>query len=117
MQMHSSNGETATDRAFESGRTGAEILVARNYDHTELYEIRATFTDAADEVVVERVLTVGPLETVSVRTAIERGLYRVEIETERGESGRAACVVGGNANECGLVEIGNGVVSVSDGYW
>jgi hypothetical protein len=117
MQMHRSNGDTATHRVFESGRTGAEILVVRNYDQTERYEITVTFTDSADEVVVERALTVGPLETLCVRTSLERGLYRVEIETERGASGSASCVVGGNANECGLVEIGNGVLSVSDGYW
>lgn len=117
MQMHSASGDTATRRVFANDRTGAEILVVRNYDHTERYEITVTFTDSADEVVVERLLTVGPLETVSVRTPIERGLYRVGIETACGATSSAACVVGPDANECGLIEIGNGVVSVSDGYW
>ncbi|WP_324760935.1 hypothetical protein [Haloarcula montana] len=115
--MHRSDGDTTTHHAVESDRGEAETLVARNYDHTERRKITVGFTDSDGDGVIERTLAVGPLETVSIRTSLERGEYQIEAETERGASDRAVCVIGEHANECGLIEIGNGIISISDGYW
>jgi hypothetical protein len=115
--MHRSDGDTTTHHAVESDRGEAETLVIRNYDHTEGRRITVRFTDTDLDGVIERTLAVGPLKTVSVRTSLERGEYQIEAETERGASDCAVCAIGERTNECGLIEIGNGIVSISDGYW
>jgi hypothetical protein len=92
-----------------------DTLVIRNYDGRTSHEITVRFVDAGDEVALERTYALSPGDVVSVATRVERGVYRVEAHTEDGTFVGTECLVGTGPDETALVEVGNGLVSVSEG--
>jgi hypothetical protein len=90
-------------------------LLLRNYDDDSAHDIRVRVTDHDGEVVFTRTVTVTPRETVSVRTSLDRGVYRVDAELESGATARADCLLGSDPGERVMIETGNGLVSVAEG--
>lgn len=89
-----------------------ESLFVRNYDGDEAHEIQVSFVTHHGDPAFERTLSVAPAETVSVRTRLERAVYRVEVSLESGASDSAECLIGSDPGECAMVETGNGTISV-----
>jgi hypothetical protein len=92
-----------------------DALVVRNYDGRTAHEVTVRFVDANDEVALERTYTLLPEDVVSVATRVERGVYRVEARMEDGDFVGTECLVGADPGETAVVEVGNGLVSVSEG--
>lgn len=92
-----------------------DALVVRNYDGRTSHEVTVRFVDANEEVVLDRRYTLSPDDVVSVATRIERGVYSVEATIDDGEPVATECLVGSAPDETALVEVGNGLVSVSEG--
>jgi len=74
-----------------------------------------TFRDADDEVAFSRTFRLAPMETVTVSSRLQRGVYRVSATLDDDESAAADCLVGSGPNETALVETGNGSLSVAEG--
>ena len=105
----------------DSEATGArlvsdETLVLRNYDNRR-HDLRVTFTDHNGETALNRNFSVGPRETVSIQSRLERAVYRVEARLETGARARADCLLGSDPDECAMIETGNGLVSVVEGHF
>jgi len=67
---HSGNPDTR--------RVSGESLVLRNYDDST-HNVHITITDDNGETVFTRTVSVGPQDTVSIQTRLDRAVYRVEV--------------------------------------
>ena len=105
---HSGNPDTR--------RVSSESLVLRNYDDST-HDVHVTITDDNGETAFTRTVSVGPQDTVSIQTRLERAVYRVDVRLDNGVGDRADCLLGSDPNECAKIETGNGVVSVVEGYF
>ncbi len=92
-------------------------LVVRNYDGSEAHEVRVTFLDPDGDRAFARTVAVAPLETVAIRTRLERAVYGVRARLDGDETDSAECLVGSGPDETALVETGNGTVSVAEGLF
>jgi len=106
--VHSGNQDTRP--------VSGESLVLRNYDDST-HDVHIACTDRNGETAFTRTVSVGPQDTVSVQTRLDRAVYRVGVRLDNGATDRADCVLGSDPNECAKVETGNGVVSVVEGYF
>ena len=102
------------DRADDGVGVSDEILVLRNYDGQTTHDVRVTFLDANDDVALQRQYTVAPLGVTSVARRLERGVYRVTATVDGTYVARADCLVGSGPHETAIVEVGNGVVSLTE---
>jgi hypothetical protein len=92
-----------------------ESLVLRNYDGAETHEVSVTLSDARGDLAFQREYRLSPGTTLSVATRLERGVYRIEVGLANGPDALAECLVGSGPDETALVEIGNGLLSISEG--
>lgn len=92
-----------------------ESLVIRNYDNSDRHEVEISCLDHHGDLAFDRTVCVGPQETISVRTRLERGVYRVHAQLETGATASAECLIGSAVNECAMIETGNGSISVVEG--
>ena len=115
LQHRDAESRSTESARLRSGARRTDALVVRNYDGRTSHQITVRFLDAADEVALERTYTLSPGDVVSVATRVERGVYRVEAHTEEGDIVGTDCLVGTGADETAIVEVGNGLVSVSEG--
>lgn len=104
--------ETAGARVVDD-----ESLVLRNYDSDDGHQVAVRFIDGQDSLAFDRTVSVGPRETVSIDTGLDRAVYRVEARLENGATAGAECLVGRDPSECAMVETGNGRVSVVEGVY
>lgn len=121
MPTHQYDDDSTADSTPTEGATARTIsdesLVIRNHDSSETHNLRVTFVDHNGECAFDRTIPVAPLETVSIETRLDRAVYRVEVRLEDGETESSECLIGSDPDECALVEVGNGVVSVVEGLF
>lgn len=94
-----------------------ESLVLRNYDAERTHTVTVRFLDADGEPAVQQPYTLSPLGVVSVAMRLPRAVYAVEVDVDNGPTASAECLVGSGPRETALVEVGNGLVSVSEGVY
>jgi hypothetical protein len=92
-----------------------EWLVLRNYDADAAHEVTVRLYGPRDDLLATRTETVGPAETLVVASRVHRGVYRVRVDLDGYARDDAECLLGSGPNETALVEVGNGLVSVTDG--
>jgi len=92
-----------------------ECLTIRNYDSHLSHGVTVRFFDANDDIAFERSYELSPLDVVSVSQRLERAVYRVDAVVDGDTHVDAECLIGSGPNETALVEIGNGLLSVTDG--
>lgn len=105
--------DRSDDHANRPVTAGLSTFVVRNYDGTPVDGLSLRAVDAEGATAFRRTLTLGPSETVAVRTDLERAVYRVVVRFD-GDSAAAECLLGPAPLETALVETGNGSVSVTD---
>lgn len=115
-ESHSRADSTPTASAGARAITD-ESLVVRNHDSSETHDLQVTLVDHRGELAFDRTLSVAPLETVSIETRLDRAVYRVEARLEAGAAASSECLIGSDPDECALVEVGNGIVSVVEGLF
>jgi hypothetical protein len=101
-----------TDRPLIS----RETVAIRNYDGTDTHKVTIRLRDADDEVVVSRTKTVPPQGVVLISESVERGVYCVEVHIGGACLASTECLLGRGPTEIALVELGNGVASVVEGF-
>jgi hypothetical protein len=92
-----------------------ECLTIRNYDSPSSHEVVVRFYDADDTVAFNGSYTLSPLGVMSVSQRLDRAVYRVDVEVDRETSVDAECLIGSGPNETALVELGNGLLSITEG--
>jgi hypothetical protein len=90
-------------------------LTIRNYDNHISHEVMVRFYDAADNVAFKGSYTLSSLDVVSVSQRLDRAVYRVDVEVDGETTVEAECLIGSGPNETALVEVGNGLLSVTEG--
>ena len=96
--------------------TPTEDVHVRNYDVQRSYRIRVTVTDGSETVFARR-YTLGPGQSTSEFDIVGAGTYDVAVALESRESERARCRLSDAPDDTALVEVGNGIVSVSQGLY
>lgn len=97
------------------GSVSEECLVVRNYDGKTSHEVTVRFLDATDSIAFRTTHTLSPLGAITVSERIDRAVYRVEVAVDATQTGTAECLIGNHPTETALVEIGNGLLSISEG--
>jgi hypothetical protein len=92
-----------------------ETLVLRNYDSETTHEVTVELRDADDDVAFQQTYTLTPQAVTSVETRLPRAVYRVAVRLNDVERSSADCLIGSGPSETALVEVGNGLVSVTEG--
>lgn len=100
----------------DSETLSPQSIFIRNYDATEVHSLNLRLSNTSDEVVAERVVTVGSQDTLNLRPNLNPGTYEVQVIMDSEASDSVDCLIGDNLNECAVIECGNGVVSVSAGH-
>jgi len=117
MPAFQSKSEAGTSGLSDPQALGSESVSVRNYDATEAHTLTVTVTDSHDETVVDRSVTVEPSRTLSLQLPLERAVYRVEVTLDHEVRDSVECLIGSNPEECAVVECGNGLISVTAGYY
>lgn len=98
-----------------------ESIVLRNYDDTATHTVTVRLRGVNGAVAFERTYELAPSRTRSLRTRLPRGVYTAEARREHEPTSTGdptdsePVLVGSGPDETALVELGNGLVSVSDG--
>jgi hypothetical protein len=113
---------TRADRTVGAYEASREIVdthgvVLRNYDGEDAHELSVEFRDGAGTVVFDRTFPLDPLDTVAVRPHIKADIYRVTVDCDGGRTASEECLIGSQVGEAALIEVGNGVVSLTDGLF
>jgi hypothetical protein len=113
---------TRADRTAGTYETSQEVVdthgvVLRNYDGEDAHELSVEFRDAAGTTVFDRTFALEPLDTVTAQPNVEPDTYRVSAKCDGGQTASTECLIGSQAGEAALVEVGNGVVSLTDGLF
>lgn len=90
-------------------------IVLRNYDHEDAHELLVAISNSSGATVYNEMLAVKPLETVTVRPAVEPDTYRVTVEADGEQAASEPCLIGSPDAEAALIELGNGIISLTDG--
>jgi len=117
MPVFQSESEADRSGPTDPQAFGSESVTIRNYDATEAHTLAVTVTDPHDEVVVDRSVTVEPANTLSLQLPLERAVYQVGVTLDYGISDSIECLIGSNLEECAVIECGNGIISVTAGYY
>lgn len=95
----------------------SEDVFVRNYDFERTYRL-TLFLEAVDgSDTYERSYHLRPGQAVSELGVVDAGEYRVRVELDGARRAFDRCSVGPSPAETILVEVGNGVVSVSEGLY
>jgi hypothetical protein len=106
----------AARRAADERPTATvEDLHLRNYDAHRTYEPTLVVLTPDGEVVARRSYRIPPGQCRSERDLVAPGTYVVRVRLDDHDD-RVACRIGGDPGATALVELGNGVVTVSPGY-
>lgn len=119
MQLDPPSGKRS-DSGFTRRRerfVAEESLVLRNYDSERTHTVTVRFLNADSEPAVEQPYTLSPLGVVSAAMRLPRAVYAVEVDVDDGPTASAECLVGSGPQETALIEVGNGLVSVSEGVY
>ena len=109
------HGSTGGGESLDAPVVSEECLTIRNYDSHVSHEVTVRFFDADDDVAFKRAYTLSPLDVVSVSQRLDRAVYRVDVVVDGDTNVDAECLIGSGPNETALVEIGNGLLSVTEG--
>lgn len=90
-------------------------LLVRNYDGERAYELTVRVLDERDRPRLARTIEVGPSTVRAVGDDLHAGHYTVVVETAGGSRDSADCRLDPRTSDTALVELGNGIASVTDG--
>lgn len=94
-----------------------EVVHARNYDVEDAHTVTVTITDDRGVQVFRRRSYLGPGQAESARRRLDPGTYKVEVVADGLDHVRHRLDIGPGPAHTALVELGNGVTSVSQGVY
>jgi hypothetical protein len=91
---------------------GTEFLVLRNYDWEKTYEIDVVLTGTDGRTFEPRTFELGSGQVLTVLEELSEGSYRVRVSI-CGDEDETDVNFRGDPSAFGLVEVGNGIVSIT----
>lgn len=102
----------AGSRGPDAAATPTEDLLLRNYDGETGHTV--TIRLASDgQAVFQDAVRLSPGETRSVMDAVAPGRYEVDVRVDGGRTASEQCRIGPDLAATALVELGNGIVSIT----
>lgn len=105
----------ADSTASSTDQPVAEDLHIRNYDALRRYTVTITALDDGTPIFRHR-FDLDPGERVSEQNVLEPGTYRVQATLDSGNDARETVTISAEPTDNALVECGNGVVNITEGY-
>lgn len=109
------------DDAFDEPSTTvspaySEDIHVRNYDIERSYRVTVSVSDD-DGVTFEETYWLRPGAFLSEIDEVDPGEYEIEVEIDNGRSVSRTCQVDADHTHSVLIELGNGIVSISQGIY
>lgn len=111
LQTRSATAETPST----ADRQGTEALLIRNHDANRVADLTVEIADLDESIVFDEKYQIKPLITEVVDLPLSRGTYQVSVTLDESVIHSTSCYIGYGPMELACIEIGNGVVSVTDG--
>lgn len=92
-----------------------DAVHVRNYDHAAGHSVRLTVVDDDGRVRLTERCYLAPGQSRRVTGAIEAGAYRLGVQVDGVDRATSRCRLDGSPARTAVVELGNGVVSVTEG--
>jgi hypothetical protein len=109
---------TRTDHHEQSAQTAhprSEDIFIRNFDTRRSYDLTVRIRDAEGIVFADQYyLTPGRTEHETDR--LTAGEYEITVELDGRRREQRTCQVGSTVGNTVLVEVGNGIVSITEGF-
>lgn len=120
--MHPSQGTISPEARSRaepgiSSGAGTEEIHVRNYDFERSYEVVLKVENATGDRVFSRRYFLQPGQSRSERSVLDPGTYRITAAIDPPERDVIDCDIGTEPEHTALVEVGNGVVGVSEGLY
>ena len=115
-----SNSESPSEfdgREAESQRATTEHIHVRNYDFERSYGVMVKIEDTSGDRLFSRRYFLRPGQSRSERGLLIPGTYRITAAIDPPQRDAMDCAIGETPDRTGLVQVGNGVVSVSEGLY
>lgn len=120
--MVSNQVHTAPDGAqaasLEARAALEEVVDAarvRNYDHWKGHSVHVRLAGADGEVRFAERVYLAPGQSARLSGALDPGEYELRVQVDGVERSRTDCRLDGTETGTAVVELGNGVVSVTEG--
>lgn len=101
-------------RQPERTETATEDIHLRNYDAGSSHLVWVQVLDDGDQV-IETTCRLRPGEAHSITDAVPPGEYDIAVGVDGRRRERSRCRIGDGPERTSLVEMGNGVVSITEG--
>lgn len=92
-----------------------EEIHVRSYDHDRAYDLRLEIRVPGGEVVYSDRYYLQPGASESETDVVSPGAYRVEAVLDNDDRRSRRCRIGSAADHTAVVEVGNGVLSLTEG--
>lgn len=96
--------------------SGSEALHIRSYDHQWAYDIEVELLAADGTSVFHKQYYLLPGRIESEASAIPSGDYRLRVTLDNEQRETLDCRIGESPGHTAVVEIGNGVVALAEGF-
>lgn len=97
------------------GAPHSEEILIRNYDHQWSYDVDLAVRDDAGETVFVKRYYLPPQHTDGEVDQLEPGEYEVEVTLDNADATVVETRIDGRPANTLLIELGNGVMSVTEG--
>lgn len=108
---------TPTDAASTPPDAAVEALHVRNYDVTDAHTVTVSFTAVRGDESFRRRYYLSPGQSESEQGVLPTGTYDVVVHADGLDRAARRIDLGPTPAETALVELGNGITSVSQGVY
>lgn len=113
---------TAADRSNTEGgdsdrqlQMDVDAVHVRNYDHADGHSVHVTVVDPDGRVHLTERCYLSPGQSRRLTGGLDPGEYRIDVRVDGVDRATAECRIDGSPAWTAVVELGNGVVSVTEG--
>lgn len=92
-----------------------DVVTVRNYDHVDAHSVRVTVSDAGGRTVLTERCYLAPGQTRGLTAPITTGEHRIEVRVDGVHRHRLEQELDAARAPAAVVELGNGVLSVTPG--
>jgi hypothetical protein len=113
--MEASDRPSAPTVTGTSTERVSEDIFVRSYDASETYRLTVVLAALDGEERYRSTYHLRPGQAVSELGAVRPGEYQVRVAVDGTQRASRPCRIGDSVSRTALVEVGNGIVSVSQG--
>lgn len=96
---------------------GSEVLHLRNFDSQQSHTVEVAIHDERGESVLEEQYLLSPEQLESEFGVLSAGTYVVEVWCDGVRGDRRRCQIDDRPEKTAVIDLGNGVVSITEGLY